>query len=272
MQLNAFQIPDPRSPGATLGVVAFYYPGYREWHDKLCGCGFLGSFWDLLQYKDAAGKPLRMSLEAPARHGGARTFTNAEAAFQALKFWATDVEGFQTMSGTEASRRKTQLEGKEDFTYGGYGSNWAAMRAVLTSKFSHEPLRSLLLKTSDAFLLEHNTVTGRDDIWSDNYDGTGQNWLGLQLMWLRDEISGRNEWTRFFQDQCEIDMETGKAGNQLWQSLVQRASKIVIDPQSRSPPSQSEGDGIVSQLLRMIACAMPCAHERSKECVPPGRV
>lgn len=35
------------------------------------------------------------------------------------------------------------------------------------------------------FLLEHNETT-RDDTWSDNYNGTGSNWLGLQLMIIRE--------------------------------------------------------------------------------------
>ena len=40
----------------------------------------------------------------------------------------------------------------------------------------------------DAFLLEHNTGTGKDDYWSDNWDGSGGNNLGLDLMELRAQI------------------------------------------------------------------------------------
>ena len=29
-------------------------------------------------------------------------------------------------------------------------------------------------------------------IWSDNLDGSGQNWLGLQLMLIRDQLQKRN--------------------------------------------------------------------------------
>lgn len=79
---------------------------------------------------------------------------------------------------------------------------------------------SKLLETRDAFLLEHNSKSGRDkacvhcmawhgilgkwtgddpveraanlrQIWSDNLDGSGKNWLGLQLMLLRDQLRGR---------------------------------------------------------------------------------
>eukprot|EP00971_Amphidinium_carterae_P105706 2093301-Amphidinium_carterae.1 len=32
--------------------------------------------------------------------------------------------------------------------------------------------------------------TCRDDLWSDNHVGDGRNWLGLQLMILRDELRG----------------------------------------------------------------------------------
>ena len=34
-----------------------------------------------------------------------------------------------------------------------------------------------------------------DMVWSDNHDGSGKNWLGLQLMLLRDQIRGEERWS-----------------------------------------------------------------------------
>ena len=95
--------------------------------------------------------------ESPPGHE-ARPFQNAEAAFQACKFWSRAHE-FSSLSGEEAFRKKKQL-GAPDFTYGGFGSNWRAMRAVLETKFSGgSELAGLLLGTGAAFLLEHNEVS-----------------------------------------------------------------------------------------------------------------
>lgn len=32
-------------------------------------------------------------------------------------------------------------------------------------------------------------------VWSDNHDGSGKNWLGLQLMLLRDQIREEERWS-----------------------------------------------------------------------------
>ena len=60
------------------------------------------------------------------------------------------------------------------------------MRAAVTAKFTqHDDLRTLLLSTGDAKLVEH---TENDDYWGDGGDGSGQNVLGRLLMQLRDEL------------------------------------------------------------------------------------
>jgi hypothetical protein len=57
------------------------------------------------------------------------------------------------------------------------------MREVLRAKFTQHPeLRSLLLSTGDAPIVEH---TRNDRYWADGGDGTGQNRLGQLLMELR---------------------------------------------------------------------------------------
>jgi len=116
---------------------------------------------------------------------------------QACKFWPQAAR-FAACNGSQAFQLKRSLEQdgiSPDYTYGGFGSNWKAMWAVLRAKFQPgplptskgvvtqpfglgSPLATRLVETGDSFLLEHNERTGRDLVWSDNQDGTGSNWLG----------------------------------------------------------------------------------------------
>ena len=60
------------------------------------------------------------------------------------------------------------------------------MGEVLRAKFTQHPqLRSLLLSTGDAELVEH---TANDNYWADGGDGSGKNRLGQLLMELRSEL------------------------------------------------------------------------------------
>jgi len=60
------------------------------------------------------------------------------------------------------------------------------MYRALKAKFRQHPdLRSLLLSTGNAKLVEH---TVNDKIWADGGDGSGQNRLGELLQRVRDEI------------------------------------------------------------------------------------
>jgi ribA/ribD-fused uncharacterized protein len=58
----------------------------------------------------------------------------------------------------------------------------AAMRATFTQ---HSDLRSMLLETGDAKIVEH---TENDDYWGDGGDGSGKNMLGQILMRVRAEL------------------------------------------------------------------------------------
>ena len=136
---------DPRSPGwQRCDLIGFYYPGKDTVVDRLCGARFLGNSW------------ICELCFAPPGHE-AQPFQNAEAAFQASKFWSR-ADAFSALSGEEAFRKKQQL-GAPDLTYGGFRSNWLAMRAVLETKFSEgSEVAGWLLGTGEAFLLEHNEV------------------------------------------------------------------------------------------------------------------
>jgi len=61
------------------------------------------------------------------------------------------------------------------------------MREALRAKFrQHDDLRTLLLSTDDAEIVEH---TDNDDFWGDGGDGSGANMLGKFLMELRERFA-----------------------------------------------------------------------------------
>jgi predicted NAD-dependent protein-ADP-ribosyltransferase YbiA (DUF1768 family) len=181
--------PVPRSvtiPAGTYNLVAFYYPDHNtSWDDKF-KAPFLGNFYPCTVQMTIAGKT--------------GTFRTAEAAFQATKWWmdqAIRQEFEQAATGTDAfhiSRRHS----KPDSTYCGLTRD-GAMKQVLTAKFADPEFQAALLQTGDAYLLEHRLELNppqpgqpdrRDTYWSDGYDGTGGNNLGLLLMDIRGKLTG----------------------------------------------------------------------------------
>mmetsp|Transcript_45520 Transcript_45520/g.105496 ORF Transcript_45520/g.105496 Transcript_45520/m.105496 type:complete len:609 (+) Transcript_45520:103-1929(+) len=223
---------DPRDSTKQVGAIAFYFPGAQADCDKLYGHEVFGNFY-----------PCGLQLFE-------KTFTNAEAAFQALKFW-TQVDQFATADGAGAFALKRSLEAGgvlPDRSYHGFGGNWQGMLQVLMSKFDDPHCRRVLLSSGDAFLLEHNSAPGRDSIWSNNNLGDGKNWLGMQLMLLRDDLLLRDGgsctgWSSFITGICQICKDTGTAldanGAQVWQRAVQDATDTVQRALSLAFPSSA---------------------------------
>jgi predicted NAD-dependent protein-ADP-ribosyltransferase YbiA (DUF1768 family) len=198
----------------------------------MCCAGFLGNFHEV-----AEGIEVNLN-------GSRNTFRNAEAAFQALKFW-DHADEFTKETGGGAFRKKRKLAGKEDFTYGGTGSNWQGMLLILRTKFAPGTRMARgLLTTADSFLLEHNAVTGRDSVWSDNSDGEGTNWLGIQLMIIRDELLKQMRWTAYISR--VIDLETGEPLNEAaaaqWQDTVRAARNAVVEKVLEKRRKQQQED------------------------------
>jgi len=257
--------PDPRREAAgrraSVGLIGFYFPGRLEAWDKVCGSSFLGNFYDM--------SPERLVLSAKAPDGCqvTHTFRNAEAAFQALKFWAV-ADQFENVSGGEAFRLKQDLAGNEDWSYGGKGSNWIAMLEVLRAKFdTRTRFGQKLVETGDAFLLEHNSSRGRDGVWSDNCDGEGTNWLGIMLMFLRDELSGRCDWTTFLTRYLDFSggQPLSAVAAEEWQSVVRSASASLVSHMNMlSSPAPAAGPAI----------AAPATHHNTVDgvflCLKPG--
>jgi N-glycosidase YbiA len=115
-----------------------------------------------------------------------RIWPTSEHYFQAQKFAGTDEEeairsGKSPMIAARMGRsrqrplRKDWEDMKDDI-----------MREALRAKFTQHPrLKSLLLETGEAVLVEH---TKNDCYWADGGDGTGKNKLGQLLMMLRTQL------------------------------------------------------------------------------------
>lgn len=228
-----YSMDNPRAEG-LVDVVAFYHPGRDELWDRRCKCGFLGNFWHMGQ--DALKVTAR---GAQQQDPSEQSFSNAEAAFQALKFWHRS-QDFRQCDGSGAFDLKRQLQGQEDFSYGSTGSNWAGMLLVLRAKYGIPSYANALKATDDTFLLEHNSTPGRDKVWSDNFNGEGTNWLGLQLMLICDEINDKTDvagsWTAWLTKYCSLNTATGEFGTprgaDAWQNAVSAGTKNVLGEQT----------------------------------------
>ena len=177
---NTLPKPQPKQisiKGIQYSLIAFYYPGYNEAWDNLYQAPFMGNFY-----------PCVFSITIDSITA---TFHNAEAAFQATKWWKDDTVRAQfekALTGAEAFHIKKGLS-NPDYSYCGLGRD-GAMLKVVTEKFALPEFKKALLASGDAYLLEHNSKKGRDNYWSDDNDGNGTNMLGITLMDVRNTLGG----------------------------------------------------------------------------------
>mmetsp|Transcript_2465 Transcript_2465/g.5765 ORF Transcript_2465/g.5765 Transcript_2465/m.5765 type:complete len:508 (-) Transcript_2465:48-1571(-) len=242
-KLHAVGFPDPRVKlNRQVSVVGFHFPGREEAWDKLCGASSLSNCYDLGLSE--------LQIEAPCEPGALRPFRTAEAAFQALKFWSIAGE-FSSLSGESVLQKCQELSGQEDFTYAGFGSSWKGMLAVLTAKFkASSSWACMLCRTNDAFLLEHSSLV------RDPGNSEGNNHVGLQLMLIRDQLTGLSKWTEYAVNLIDIDSgrpHTPAKGRQ-WQETVRSATKAIEEEVERSPV---ETDPSESEFGEMVAISRP---------------
>lgn len=202
-------------------LIAFYFPGYNTPWDDFYNASFFGNFWQA-----------KLSLKIGSVSA---SFHTAEAAFQATKWWNHDNirDQFENaLTGSEAFSIKKHLSILADSTYAGLGRD-GAMKAVLESKFSDPNLQQGLMTTGAAYLLEHNSRTGRDSYWSDNHDGSGHNMLGRTLMSIRQSLGGSGD---IYSGRVAKMTENVKIASDIEASnLVGNKLKII--------PSVYQGDG-----------------------------
>jgi N-glycosidase YbiA len=115
-----------------------------------------------------------------------KTWPTSEHYFQAQKF--EDKASQEEIRGSNSPMKAARLgrDRKKKLR-----SDWESvkddvMRKAVRAKFQqHEELRTLLLSTDSAKLIEH---TENDKYWADGGDGSGKNMLGVILMEVRKEF------------------------------------------------------------------------------------
>lgn len=291
LQVVTFADPRRDADGGNAGVVAFCHPnaGEDDPCDILCRAPFLGNRWELGQGY--------LKLSAPVAPDKKHKFSNAETAFHALQFW-THADDFEELAGYDLVRQRKSMKGNEDGAFAGYGSQWKGMLAVLRAKFwDGSVCGDALQNTGDAFLLCHNGVSGRDTVWSDNNRGDGTNWLGIQLMIIRDENNAnlrrerkssteskdgeRETWPQYISSFFDIaeGKPLGGEGKDTWQRLVQQATMAakevlgepedaVADAEDSDEDSDDEGsaapDAGTASAATAPAATAPAASRPDK--------
>ena len=82
--------------------------------------------------------------------------------------------------------------------------DWNMMKKFLIYQFTIDKSYFNKLKdTKDKFILEHTNTFGKDIIWSNNKNGLGKNWLGLQLMLIREKSIPNKTFTNLIDDTNE---------------------------------------------------------------------
>jgi len=203
-------------------VVVFSYDGQDEGCEKVCRSNFfLSNLYDL-------GSAGGVSVKAYHTQSTWRNFRSAEAAFLALKYWQRAGE-FENITSREAFQLQQISLGREDTTFAGYDSAWTAMFSVLRQKFRPgSELAQQLLDTSEAFLLCHCANPGLDAVWSDNGHGGGANWLGMQLMLVRDELRKKDgRWSNAIR--LGVDVETGSAHSSIAAATWRQATTVASE-------------------------------------------
>jgi len=112
-----------------------------------------------------------------------RTWPTSEHYFQAQKFAGSDHEEAIRLAKSPMVAARMGRTRERPLRTDWEKVKETIMREVLDAKFTqHADLRSLLLSTGEAELVEH---TRNDRYWGDGGDGTGKNRLGELLMELR---------------------------------------------------------------------------------------
>jgi ribA/ribD-fused uncharacterized protein len=116
-----------------------------------------------------------------------KIWPTAEHYFQAMKFkdLADQRDILNASTPMEAARKGRDRKRKLRADWNSIKNN--VMREAVRAKFTqHEELKTLLLSTQDAQIIEH---TENDDYWGDGGDGKGENMLGIIIMEIRSELA-----------------------------------------------------------------------------------
>lgn len=106
--------------------------------------------------------------------------------YQAMKFTDPKIQAtIRKAGGPGEAKRLGNMKGLT-LRHDWYTAKIGVMRKVVKAKFMQHPmLLQMLLRTSDAELIEH---TENDSYWGDGGDGSGRNMLGKILMEVREQL------------------------------------------------------------------------------------
>lgn len=106
--------------------------------------------------------------------------------FQAQKFVGTEYEDAIRLAKSPMIAKRMGRSRKYKLRPDWESIKDAIMHEGVLAKFTqHQELRSVLLATGDARLVEH---TAADSYWGDGGDGSGKNMLGIILMNVREQL------------------------------------------------------------------------------------
>ena len=111
----------------------------------------------------------------------------SEHYFQAQKFADSEYREKIRQTNSPMSAARLGRDRKQKLRRDWESVKDSVMRSAVLAKFSqHEELRTLLLSTGEAKIVEH---TENDNYWGDGGDGSGKNMLGQILMEVRAELT-----------------------------------------------------------------------------------
>jgi ribA/ribD-fused uncharacterized protein len=119
---------------------------------------------------------------------GGQTWPTSEHYFQAQKFAGTEYEDEVRKAPTAMIAAHMGRSRQQPLR-----SDWDSVKdqimlEAVRAKFTqHDDLKTILLGTGDARIVEHTT---NDAYWGDGGDGSGKNRLGQILMQVREELRG----------------------------------------------------------------------------------
>ncbi len=123
----------------------------------------------------------------PIKMGG-KLWPSTEHFFQGMKFQSTDETHMENIRLTPKPRDVAAMGRDRSHPL---RTDWETikddiMRQAIIAKFTqYEDMKTLLLSTGDAEIIEHTT---NDNYWADGGDGTGKNMLGKILMEVREQL------------------------------------------------------------------------------------
>ena len=116
-----------------------------------------------------------------------KQWPTSEHYFQAQKFVAVRDQDEIRKAGTPMLAARMGRDRKRKLRRDWESAKVGVMREAVEAKFrQHDELRTLLLATGDAVLVEH---TDNDAFWGDGGDGSGRNELGRILMAVRTRLA-----------------------------------------------------------------------------------